>query len=526
MHEIVAEDDKRAASIVPSHREGAQLGAADDGMQRVSEASRGESKLCGICIELVQSFPEPGTFSSFREFVRLPQSVAELEESATWGCPFCSFRWQAIPQRARTKLRQCTQVDYMPPRKAYVGRFIIDFRYSYTIQTDRPKKISEAFHNSEDTLRTELRFKKVKDDSVGDYLGLGLAEDDNSSSTASSNSFNCINTWIQTCNTTHEDCQATTRALESVPDRFRPTRLLDLGTHSTAQPRLIEVLQLETKPEYITLSHCWGDYMPPRLTTGNLDQFRQGIDPVNLPPTFKDAIDITRRLSVRYLWIDSLCIIQDSEKDWRLESATMDQTYEHAWCNIAAAGAADARGGCYSDRNLRHVLPLLVALPHSSPEAKYLGHISRWDSWVDNIEESPLLKRAWVVQEQLLSTRTIYFTQHQIFWRCKELRASEHEPEELQSYWLDYHDDSSDESPEDPTLVKKYTQCQLSMPEKDKLVAISGLAKRYGHGSNYLAGLWRHLLPEQLLWQTDLCHEAPCASRNRRSPSWSWASVD
>ena len=97
---------------------------------------------------------------------------------------------------------------------------------------------------------------------------------------------------------------------------------------------------------YIALSHCWGKNPIVRTTTSTLAQRKQGIEISLLPPTFRDAIIIARRLDVRYLWIDSLCIIQDDELDWQTESAKMSTIYQHALLTISA-GLSSHGGGCF-----------------------------------------------------------------------------------------------------------------------------------------------------------------------------------
>jgi hypothetical protein len=87
------------------------------------------------------------------------------------------------------------------------------------------------------------------------------------------------------------------------------------------------------------------------LKMTNLNQFIECIDIAELPKTFQDAIEISRRLDIRFLWIDSLCIIQDSKEDWLKESVIMGDIYQHAYCNIAATAAPDGRTGCFLERN-------------------------------------------------------------------------------------------------------------------------------------------------------------------------------
>ncbi|PMD54734.1 uncharacterized protein K444DRAFT_513189, partial [Hyaloscypha bicolor E] len=90
---------------------------------------------------------------------------------------------------------------------------------------------------------------------------------------------------------------------------------------------------------YITLSHCWGQLQLITLTNSNIVTFQEGLEIRKLPKTFRDAIYVAQRLTVQYIWIDSLCIVQDSEDDRKRESALMMSVFAEAFCNIAATAA-------------------------------------------------------------------------------------------------------------------------------------------------------------------------------------------
>jgi Heterokaryon incompatibility protein (HET) len=125
----------------------------------------------------------------------------------------------------------------------------------------------------------------------------------------------------------------------------------------------------------------------------NLPTFQEGIEYSKLPRTFQDAVQVTRDLLIRYLWIDSLCIIQDSETDWIQEAATMADVYRHSWCNIAATKAKDGRDGCFGRRDIRSVIPCSVmANWHYAPKQL----LQFWDLkiWDSNIDARPLSTRA------------------------------------------------------------------------------------------------------------------------------------
>lgn len=180
-----------------------------------------------------------------------------------------------------------------------------------------------------------------------------------SESTDSRSSWQLITKWIDECVDNRVQCGGRGDC------SWKPTRLLDLGQDATQlKPHLIlskehfmessiseERCRSTSSEHYMTLSHCWGSNEILRLLRGNLDSLCKSIRLESLPKTFKDAMRITRDLGIRYLWIDSLCIIQDSPDDWLQEAAAVSYVYKNSFCNIAATGAADGSQGCFFSRN-------------------------------------------------------------------------------------------------------------------------------------------------------------------------------
>jgi hypothetical protein len=110
---------------------------------------------------------------------------------------------------------------------------------------------------------------------------------------------------------------------------------------------------------YVSLSHCWGRVKPLTLTTGTLDQFLHGIDLTLVPATFLDAFKLTRAIGIRFIWIDSLCIIQNSLDDWEHEAGTMLRVYQNAYCNIAATHSRNSSQGLFRSRNPKALFVVL-----------------------------------------------------------------------------------------------------------------------------------------------------------------------
>ena len=369
-------------------------------------------------------------------------------------------------------------------------------------------------------------------------------------STQSETSFIQAEKWIDQCKSSHRKCSQANSFL------WFPTRVVDVsGDPDWA--KLVISNSDHANQRYLTLSHCWGKTPTIYCTADSISRFTKGILVSAMPATFRDAITVTRRLEYRYLWIDSLCIIQDSEEDWRKESAMMGKIYKFSQCTIAATRSANSHESFFTRRSAFELQPCRifgnVLSPQKELEEMYL--YNRQDCMWDDIFKAPLHSRAWVLQERLLSPRVLHYTSRQLFWECQELDACEAFPQGLN---LDYNSVNTAGSwyfkrimgrPIEPDgrhtwqdgftprdtlyadwnfIVETYSTAQLTKA-KDKLVAISGLAHEWSYRVNemYLAGLWRGDLHRQLLWHMELLLEN---SRRRaalyRAPTWSWACFD
>jgi Heterokaryon incompatibility protein (HET) len=223
--------------------------------------------------------------------------------------------------------------------------------------------------------------------------------------------------WLQHCRTNHFKCNQTPKV------NWLPTRVLDVGTLNNPDFCLHITSDISPESPYITLSHCWGNIKIKQLTMANIHQFTESIDISELPKTFQDAVTITRRFGIRFLWIDSLCIIQDSTKDWAIESSGMGDIYKNSLCNIAATAAPDGRTGCFLERNpllARTCRVSIESLPGPVPNSGLYDLVPQ-RFWEHGVTGAPLHQRAWVVQERTLAPRVIHFGKTQLFWECHEL---------------------------------------------------------------------------------------------------------
>lgn len=340
------------------------------------------------------------------------------------------------------------------------------------------------------------------------------------------------------CLTNHTKC---TRFYD---ENYTPSRLLKISADADdvcRNVRLIETSKLVSNFPYMALSHCWGDCDFLNLTTENRSRLLSGFGTAELPKTFSDAICLTYRLGAEYLWIDSLCIIQNSPGDWETEAFSMKKVYSNAICTIAATGAQNPRQGLHTSEDdpnrLRH-----IPIEYSWPSGDLRVGLLVGDIRSKDISDSPLLKRAWVIQEMALSPRKLHFAKSQIHWQCQERVASELFPYQYPDLMLrrDKHlyewpenmgaQDSHSLSIAWWNLVAAYSHGNLTK-DTDKFAAFAGAAEHFqkiNGGLTYVCGMWRENMLGDLLWsRSDQRHPSGKSSqRSPRAPSWSWLSLD
>jgi hypothetical protein len=346
-----------------------------------------------------------------------------------------------------------------------------------------------------------------------------------------------IKEWLYTCFHTHRLCH---RVLEQGVSRTMPSRLIYIGADGPA--RLVcsdDRAGAFAGVQYVSLSHRWQPQSMPTLVVSNLEQYKEFIDFADFPPVFRDAVEVSRWLGVRYIWIDALCIVQDDKEDWRKEAAKMGRVYENAIYNLGGHAAADVEGaGLFLDRDPRRVSLYPFTIRRAGFMRSYYGY--PMDLYDYELNSSTLLHRGWVFQERLLSPRSIYFG-HRIQWECSELQASETYPEggpaiSTTSPWshsgtpfrvsnLLSNEDSYQRTCEYWTkwraksikdvdkwelhrkwlfLVESFSVCRLTY-EQDRFPALAGLALYFEAklGDEYFAGLWKTNLISGLLWIHD-----------------------
>ena len=345
---------------------------------------------------------------------------------------------------------------------------------------------------------------------------------------------------MRTCNSKHKRCQLQLKTP-------LPTRILVISEDSHfVRLAIIE----EQHAPYVALSYPWGGKIDFLTTKATLEARKQGFSRASLPQTLQDAIIVSHRLRIRRLWVDCLCIIQDSKEDMAREVSQMHKIYQNATLTISASNARSAYSGFLNhhyDDSASQKLPF--CFPNGTT-----GHIYVRQDTVYSEIGRPLDQRAWTLEERFLSRRLLEYDLI-MNWRCQET-FEQHGGEKNYAYSPDRGNlelirllNTSDELAKIDIreirrfwsyIIGDYTARQLTK-DKDRLPAIGGLALQIRHhmGGEYIAGLWSRYLELGLLWSGNI----QPTSRDRqgsawddptiiyrpqkyRAPSWSWTSVE
>ncbi|EXF75137.1 heterokaryon incompatibility protein [Colletotrichum fioriniae PJ7] len=347
--------------------------------------------------------------------------------------------------------------------------------------------------------------------------------------------------WIKSCDSTRH-----------LPERsgFVPTRLLSVGDDRSTRVRLVSDFGKENPPVlYVALSHQWGvdTMVAGKFATTTIDNIRlisakEGVEDASLPQTFRDAVIITRKLGVKYLWIDSLCILQkngreqdpDSKKDWDKESQLMENIFGSAYLTIAASCASNRFEGFLTPRPPRKFVTM-----RGDDGAQF--HVCEIiDKFETDVEKGELNQRGWVLQERALSQRTLHFTSNQTYWECGDgIRCETFTKavNNISAFLNDSNFPHSVESFKDGKklqyyqyLYELYSSLKLTY-KTDRPQAIAGLEQRLMRALDSTGGygVIRTNFHRDLLWQrrnTGTTLQRIVFPAGKDVPSWSWMAFD
>lgn len=333
-----------------------------------------------------------------------------------------------------------------------------------------------------------------------------------------------------------------------------PTRVIEVTREGGRQRPYLRYTE-GLHGAYVTLTHRWNDGTELcKTTTENYEERLLGGEFSELPQLFWDALVITERLGIKYIWIDSICIIQKGDDaDWGREAPKMAQYYQFSIFTLAGTAEDMSNGILHQQpKDITPWVSNLVRLPYRDKTNALAGHfyvyrrrMSLVDEYMSQVRSSILFKRGWILQEWLLSKRLLWYTPHGLFYECQQelpraydqsqlmfnranpdlrahlqLKASFHfSNTNILNFW--YH------------ALEVYSGQHLTKPEKDRIMALSGLAKEVGptlaaqidlQNEIYVAGLWLRDLHYGLLWEQDHTAQA-WTTKVEEAPSWSFTSL-
>ncbi|KAI1488302.1 heterokaryon incompatibility protein-domain-containing protein [Biscogniauxia mediterranea] len=499
-----------------------------------------EHVLCSPCRDSATNSSLLPKLTKGTELFRSYETFAELQESSVAGCHLCSLFLGEFGYRDSDSFRERrTDIQLTVSRTGGAWLKVVSIpRAPHDAASPHDKNREEVIGELSVFRKLDGRIEEPQPDSPFVFSDPSIYRN---AQLSMSLSYDCsaalAREWLKQCIDRHQSCSAVSKLFS--PTHGYPTRLIDVGAAGgQCVLKLVLTDEIEksqpnsnSKPEYLTLSHCWGGADILKLLSNNIKDLSCAINFAKLPKTFQDAIVITRQLGFQYLWIDSLCIMQDSKEDWMSESAIMGEIYAHSTCTIAALTSHSSFEGCFTGHKDHRTQG---ATDVRNPLA---FRISRAPI---NRRSLPLHTRAWVVQERLLAPRTLYYGAWGLAWECVECSATEGKPFGgasqfapkasflttcLQATQKSFQDKIDTVYNMWLTVQAAYTTCQLTFFD-DRIVAISSVIKQIGELTSWsnVWGLWKEKMLHELLWFVESPGERP-STQDYLAPSWSWVGI-
>ncbi|KAI6749441.1 hypothetical protein HG530_015280 [Fusarium avenaceum] len=353
---------------------------------------------------------------------------------------------------------------------------------------------------------------------------------------------NLIRHWRLECQAKHQACNK--RSLENK----LPTRVIEIMStgREVTNVRVVETYDLKGNHEYACLSYCWGSAKQASSTTTS--SFPREIAITDLPKTISDAIWLCYALKIRYLWVDSMCIIQGDASDWQRESAKMCDTYGRSALTIATEICATSTQSFADQRKESNYFsgPRTMLKDADQPlsprksiwfrEKDSRQKSSPWAAEVAwnvlnyfNTDEQTKVwrTRAWTFQEWMISPRVLHIDEMTL-WHCFEGYGNEVGQRTMAPVILHRNILANTNEIMWKDIVRNYTARKLTN-DTDRLPALDGIVQLYQEriGHTYLAGLWLEEMPKSLLWRRRAQDSKRSSGFNKGLiPSWSWASVE
>ena len=502
------------------------------------------------------------SFQNIEDGVTLRRSnIKQLEDSVKGGCHLCNVLLEAITSSEKDVAgirgsfeERMYQLQAKPDIPGWTIRIILECpdlpNYGFPFDNIKKDLLLTMLYEVPADNGTKRPIRSLCTHLVGTTSRMDVIQTE-SMCNISPSAIEQIKTWLETCEREHDGCKQQWGIQPS--EIGPPFRLIDIGSSTDADVHLTYSSDKPRNLKYITLSHRWtDDTRKTQLIKTEEGAFFSRMPVRDWPPLFQDAVSIARLLHIQYVWIDSLCIVQDSDEDKAVQLQLMDKIYANGAVNLAAVEASTGSSGLRAYRKPLELVPCILSRRVSTSDTS-LQYFLCWrpDDFINSVDRSPLHRRGWVFQERLLSKRTVHFGR-QLYWECASLRASEAFPTgtDYPGHFVDKfaqdlkvqlqsemearhkHDAAIELHKLWCSIVRFYSDTQLSFAS-DRVVAIGGIANsliiRYGlSNDDYVAGIWKPCLPEQLLWGKD--EETFPKDEHKEAfnyaPSWSWASCE
>jgi Heterokaryon incompatibility protein (HET) len=381
----------------------------------------------------LESNAEPGTCSFCHFLLQLLQGCYRSEPSVPGTSPYegiVTYPRVEPPEEDVDELRSCSPVVWLEASVKEHGTnglsledaledAVIVLKMANTLvyprflvnDVQRREQTTEEQHSEQQ--------KTILDSHTGSKPNLELAKN-----------------WLSTCRTQHPQCRQ-----QDDEHKGLPSRLLDLRIPGWKDDIILRMTSDLVNSDgetgganqyaYASLSHRWGEHQPVKTTTANIERHLTRIQFAELPKTFQEAIDFTRELGIRYLWIDCLCVLQDSTVDKEQEIPKMVEIYNNAVFNIAACAAQDSSAGLFSTRETENVHPQRLPLTFRTEDGSNHKVMATLSPMIKNVSQSSgkidnvLEERGWIFQERAFSKRVFSFETKLLWFECRQMIASE-----------------------------------------------------------------------------------------------------
>ncbi|KAF1734921.1 hypothetical protein CRV24_003839 [Beauveria bassiana] len=463
-----------------------------------------------------RGFPRDPTVSS----VRHHNNIEHLQGAAASGCALCALIWNQLQlllseiEGLDKETKKTYELFYRPTVDLWLARRPCGGQGFWVL--------SESIGSRDEREIIPIAafsFAVAGDNPLADSIYARPVQQSPETSTLQQ-----LLEWDTQCKQ-HQECLSASRAV--------PRYLVDVGCSESEES--VKLVQLGAGDAgYTALSYTSDCGSEVKWRPDSFDAEKKPIRITDLPAMFRDAILVTRKLGVRYIWIDSLCIPENAP-EWERDSEEIGSVYENAYLTVSATGAKNSADGLFFSRPSRTSIQVLYRSSDASVNGMASVSVLPLSKEVlrsyTEMQNEPMSKNIWSFQERVLSRRVVHFASDQIYFECMGHFRSEDgllQGARFHSIVKELHsgpDYYREQTALDRwhSLLRAYGKLEPSTPS-EKLRALSNIARAFQRllGDEYVAGFWKESLIESLCWQSMDCKPL-CGST---APSWSWARVN